>query len=176
MVQARTFSIWNMDVSNSLNHSFSNTQPSLGSNRGSPRVIILSCQQAQCGHWFTVKKAKKASRPQVILKTQPPFDWITGRATDQAFFSYSRRKATKFEETSFLVYYITSTLFDLVRKSHQYAMKKFYFIQSVCKKTSLKIFKHYKLKPSFSIIKDEKEKDRGGGQAPTHKFQQFDQV
>ena len=27
-------------------------------------------------------------------------------------------------------------------------------------KTSLKIFKHYKLKPSFSIIKDEEEKDK----------------
>ena len=43
------------------------------------------------------------------------------------------------------------------------------------KKTSLKIFKHYKLKPSFSIFKDEKA-NRGGGQAPTLKFQQFDQV
>ena len=30
------------------------------------------------------------------------------------------------------------------------------------KKTSLKIFKHYKLKPSFSIIKDDKAKDRAG--------------
>ena len=29
-------------------------------------------------------------------------------------------------------------------------------------RTSLKIFKHYKLKPSFSIIKDEKEKDKVG--------------
>ena len=29
-------------------------------------------------------------------------------------------------------------------------------------KTSLKIFKHNKLKPSFSIIKDEKEKDKVG--------------
>ena len=29
-------------------------------------------------------------------------------------------------------------------------------------KTSFKIFKHYKLKPSFSIIKDEKEKDKAG--------------
>ena len=29
-------------------------------------------------------------------------------------------------------------------------------------KTSLKIFKHYKLKPSFSKIKDEKEKDKVG--------------
>ena len=29
-------------------------------------------------------------------------------------------------------------------------------------KTSLKIFKHYKLKPSFSIIKDEKAKDKVG--------------
>ena len=28
--------------------------------------------------------------------------------------------------------------------------------------TSLKIFKHYKLKPSFSIIKDEKAKDKVG--------------
>ena len=28
--------------------------------------------------------------------------------------------------------------------------------------TSLKIFKHYKLKPSFSIIKDEKGKDKVG--------------
>ena len=28
--------------------------------------------------------------------------------------------------------------------------------------TSLKIFKHYKLKPSFSIIKDEKTKDKVG--------------
>ena len=30
------------------------------------------------------------------------------------------------------------------------------------KKTSLKIFKDYKLKPSFSIIKDNKAKDRAG--------------
>ena len=30
------------------------------------------------------------------------------------------------------------------------------------KKTNLKIFKHYKLKPSFSIIKDEKAKDKVG--------------
>jgi hypothetical protein len=29
-------------------------------------------------------------------------------------------------------------------------------------KTSLKIFKHYKLKPSFSISKDEKAKDKVG--------------
>ena len=29
-------------------------------------------------------------------------------------------------------------------------------------KTRLKIFKHYKLKPSFSIIKDEKETDKVG--------------
>ena len=29
-------------------------------------------------------------------------------------------------------------------------------------KTSLKIFKHYKLKPSFSIIKNEKAKDKVG--------------
>ena len=29
-------------------------------------------------------------------------------------------------------------------------------------KTSLKIFKHYKLKPSFSIVKDDKAKDRWG--------------
>ena len=42
--------------------------------------------------------------------------------------------------------------------------------------TSLKIFKHYKLKPSFSIIKDEKDKVGVGGQAPTQKFQQFEQV
>ena len=44
--------------------------------------------------------------------------------------------------------------------------------------TSLKIFKHYKLKPSFSIIKDEKAKDKVGvgDKLPTPKFQQFDQV
>ena len=29
-------------------------------------------------------------------------------------------------------------------------------------KTSLKIFKHYKLKPSFSLIKDNKAKDKVG--------------
>jgi hypothetical protein len=40
--------------------------------------------------------------------------------------------------------------------------------------TSLKIFKHYKLKPSFSIIKDYKAKDRAGvGGAPTPKFRQI---
>ena len=45
-------------------------------------------------------------------------------------------------------------------------------------KTSLKIFKHYKLKPSFSIIKDEKAKDKVGvgDKPPPPKFQQFDQV
>ena len=46
------------------------------------------------------------------------------------------------------------------------------------KTTSLKIFKHYKLKPSFSIIKDEKDKDKVGvgDKPPLPKFQQFDQV
>ena len=41
----------------------------------------------------------------------------------------------------------------------------------------MKIFKHYKLKPSFSIIKDNKAKDRAGfgGQAPTPKFRQINQ-
>ena len=40
------------------------------------------------------------------------------------------------------------------------------------KKTSLKIFKHYKLKPSFSIIKDEKAKDKVGvgEKSPSFKF------
>ena len=33
---------------------------------------------------------------------------------------------------------------------------------AILRKTSLKIFKHYKLKPSFSTIKDEKEKDKVG--------------
>ena len=49
----------------------------------------------------------------------------------------------------------------------------------IIKKTSLKIFKHYKLKPSLSIIKDEKAKDKVGvGEKHPHppKFQQFDQV
>ena len=32
----------------------------------------------------------------------------------------------------------------------------------ITKTTSLKIFKHYKLKPSFSKIKDEKAKDKVG--------------
>ena len=36
------------------------------------------------------------------------------------------------------------------------------FIVTVSLKTSLKIFKHYKLKPSFSIIKDKKVKDKVG--------------
>ena len=48
-------------------------------------------------------------------------------------------------------------------------------------KTSLKIFKHYKLKPSFSIIKDEKAKDKVGlGDKPPppsfNNFNQLDQV
>ena len=48
--------------------------------------------------------------------------------------------------------------------------KSFY---KVAFKTSLKIFKHYKLKPSFSIIKDEKaKKDKVGvgDQPPTPSF------
>ena len=38
--------------------------------------------------------------------------------------------------------------------------------------TSLKIFKHYKLKPSFSIIRDEKAKDKVGvgDKPPTTSF------
>ena len=40
--------------------------------------------------------------------------------------------------------------------------KTFIFKAADSKKTSLKIFKHYKLKPSFSIIKDEKAKDKVG--------------
>ena len=48
-------------------------------------------------------------------------------------------------------------------------------------KTFLKILKHYKLKPSFAVIKDEKEKDKVGvgdkpPRPPPPKFQQFDQV
>ena len=45
----------------------------------------------------------------------------------------------------------------------------------IFKKTSLKIFKHYKLKPSFSKIKDNKAKDKVGV-APIPKFQQFDRL
>ena len=37
-------------------------------------------------------------------------------------------------------------------------------------KTSLKIFKHYKLKPSFSLIKDEKTKDKKVGVPPPPSF------
>ena len=36
------------------------------------------------------------------------------------------------------------------------------YVSNETRKTSLKIFKHYKLKPSFSIIKDEKAKDKVG--------------
>ena len=50
-------------------------------------------------------------------------------------------------------------------------------------KTSLKIFKHYKLKPSFPIIKDEKDKVGVGDKPPTTQVStvwssliQFDQV
>ena len=38
------------------------------------------------------------------------------------------------------------------------------------RKTSLKIFKHYKLKPSFPIIKDNKTKDRAGVGDPPPNF------
>ena len=38
----------------------------------------------------------------------------------------------------------------------------FLLLQFMSYKTSLKIFKHYKLKPSFSIIKDEKAKNKVG--------------
>ena len=39
----------------------------------------------------------------------------------------------------------------------------------------MKIFKHYKLKPSFSIIKDEKEKDKVGlgDKPPPPKFNEL---
>ena len=43
-------------------------------------------------------------------------------------------------------------------------------------KTSLKIFKHYKLKPSFSIIKDEKAKGRVGVGDKPHKVIKFDPI
>ena len=45
--------------------------------------------------------------------------------------------------------------------------------------TSLMIFKHYKLKPSFLIIKDEKEKDKVGvGDKPPsfNNFIKFDPI
>ena len=47
--------------------------------------------------------------------------------------------------------------------------------------TSLKIFKHYKLKPSFSIFKDEKAKDKVGvGDKPPppsfNKLMKFDPI
>ena len=32
-----------------------------------------------------LNKVKQASRPQVSLKTQPPFFWISGPATDPSF-------------------------------------------------------------------------------------------
>ena len=49
------------------------------------------------------------------------------------------------------------------------------------KQTSLKIFKHYKLKPSFSIFKDEKAKDKVGvGDKPPppsfNKLMKFDPI
>ena len=48
------------------------------------------------------------------------------------------------------------------------------------KTTSLKIFKHYKLKPNFSIIKDEKEKDKVGvgdkPPPPPPPIQKIDQI
>ena len=44
--------------------------------------------------------------------------------------------------------------------------KIFFFV--FCKKTSLKIFKHYKLKPSFPIIKDNKTKDMTGWGTSPH--------
>ena len=42
--------------------------------------------------------------------------------------------------------------------------------KNISKITSLKIFKHYKLKPSFSIIKDEKAKDKEGVKPPPPSF------
>ena len=42
--------------------------------------------------------------------------------------------------------------------------------QTKTKTTSLKIFKHYKLKPSFSIIKDEKDKVGVGDKPPPTSF------
>ena len=46
----------------------------------------------------------------------------------------------------------------------QFGMKLFlkYYSCLILEKTSLKIFKHYKLKPSFSIVKDDKTKDWAG--------------
>ena len=38
----------------------------------------------------------------------------------------------------------------------------FLWLKGIQKKTSLKIFKQYKLKPSFPIIKDNKAKDKVG--------------
>ena len=49
-----------------------------------------------------------------------------------------------------------------VTASQQAGLEQTDFTRKKNKKTSLKIFKHYKLKPSFSIIKDEKEKDKIG--------------
>ena len=67
---------------------------------------------------------------------------------------------------------LTSQAVDLKSYSLQFSLDKRLL------KTSLKIFKHYKLKPSFSIIKDNKAKDKVGvgDKPPPPKFQQFDQL
>ena len=48
-----------------------------------------------------------------------------------------------------------------------YPRTKYQVIIKLFLQTSLKIFKHYKLKPSFSIIKDEKDKVGVGDKPPT---------
>ena len=51
-------------------------------------------------------------------------------------------------------------LVTVLNMNHNYEVKTKMAQKSLV--TSLKIFKHYKLKPSFSIIKDEKAKDKVG--------------
>ena len=55
---------------------------------------------------------------------------------------------------------------DLKTKMGGSRKMNIYFLKlDFCKfapRTSVKIFKHYKLKPSFSIFKDEKAKDKVG--------------
>ena len=65
---------------------------------------------------------------------------------------------------------LVSRIFEITRKicsnsewSEQFLKQSAFlklFMEVELEKTSLKIFKHYKLKPSFSIIKDEKAKNK----------------
>ena len=103
-------------------------------NRSWCSALVLGIQRCGC------LRIKYASTYIVIICTYSTF--------------YSRLLTTFFHENEFRIFMSLPKKIMNKQTTHIWLW--------LLTKTSLKIFKHYMLKPSFSIIKDDKAKDRAG--------------